>query len=84
MFDVNVEVENKEFKALPFSPSNLKLIKDKKGKSFVFQLECIVAIEPFFDITKKECDVITSMGERIRVCMAVDELYAALDIQKQE
>lgn len=50
-------------------------------QGFVFQLECIVAIEPFFDITKKECDVITSMGERIRVCMAVDELYAALDIQ---
>lgn len=71
MFDVNVEVENKEFKALPFSPSNLKLIKDKNGESFVFQLECIVSIEPFFDITMKEYDVITSMGERIRVCMAV-------------
>ena len=34
-----------------------------------------------FNVDNKECDVITSMGERIRVCMAVDELYAALDIQ---
>ncbi len=32
MFDVNVDVENKEFKALPFSPSNLKLVKDSKGR----------------------------------------------------
>ncbi|EIU9113081.1 hypothetical protein L6706_004645 [Salmonella enterica] len=74
MFDTNVE--NKEYKVSPFSPSNLKLIKDRNGVHFVFQLECITSIEPFWD--RKECDVMTSLGQKIRVCMTVDEIYAAL------
>ncbi|EAR4523373.1 hypothetical protein EOF67_23140 [Salmonella enterica] len=76
MFDTNVE--NKEYKASPFSPSNLKLIEDRKGKHFVFQLECITSIEPFWDDKAKECNVVTSLGQKIRVCMTVDEIYAAL------
>lgn len=76
MFDINVE--NKEYKASPFSPSNLKLVKDREGEHFVFQLECITSIEPFLDRRTKKCDVITSLGQKIRVCMTVDEIYAAL------
>ncbi|UCQ29594.1 hypothetical protein DCF83_18160 (plasmid) [Edwardsiella tarda] len=76
MFDT--KIEKKEFNVPSFSPSNLRIVKDRKNRYFVFQLECITSIEPFWDDKHKECDVITSFGERTRVCMTVDELYAEL------
>ncbi|QXB24169.1 hypothetical protein [Lelliottia amnigena] len=76
MFDT--KIENKESKVTSFSPSNLKLVKDRQGNHFVFQLECITSIVKFWNDQDNECTVVTSLGQNISVSMAVVELYAEL------
>ncbi|MGK3116045.1 hypothetical protein [Candidatus Pantoea formicae] len=73
-------VENKTVNIAPASPENLRLVTDKKGKQFVFQLEYIISVEPYFDVRSNPdyCCVNMADGEKIWVSLSASDLYTAL------
>lgn len=79
---VNNEISHYDIS--PFTPDNLRLVKDKKKKSFVLQLESIVSVEPYWDIKSEPdyCCVKTSDGQKIWISLSVDDLFSALNINR--
>ncbi|EGU3395817.1 hypothetical protein H3J60_004545 [Salmonella enterica] len=73
-------VENKTVNIAPASPENLRLVKDKRGKSFILQMEHIISVEPFFDLKQEPdyCFVKMADGEKIRVSLSPADLYTEL------
>ncbi|MCU7301285.1 hypothetical protein N6N68_19220 [Escherichia albertii] len=81
MFDKETYIENKAFTVQPFDPANLRLITDRKNESFIFQTECIVAVEPrqsFRDLMVTESDVILANDVRIRVSLSPSDVFQQL------
>ncbi|EMC2452959.1 TPA: hypothetical protein OQX68_003218 [Escherichia coli] len=81
MFDKETYIENKAFTVRPFDPANLRLITDRENKSFIFQTECIVAVEPrqsFGDPMVTESDVILANDVRIRVSLSPSDVFRQL------
>lgn len=81
MFD-KTEVVNKTINASPFSPENLRMVKDKEGKTFVIQMESIISVEPYFDIKEQPdyCFVNMVDGKSIRVSLSPADLFEALKL----
>lgn len=79
MFNKTV-VENETINIYPASPENLRMVTDKKGKTFVFQLEYIISVEPFFDVKQEPdyCCVKMADGQKIWISLSPAELYTEL------
>lgn len=73
-------IENKTVNIAPASPENLRLVKDKKGKQFIFQMEHIISVEPYFDPHSEPdyCCVNMADGDKIWVSLSPSDLYTQL------
>ncbi|PVZ84195.1 hypothetical protein C9426_24120 [Serratia sp. S1B] len=76
-------VENKTINAHPYSPDNLRLIIDGKKEEFIFQLECIVSVEPHFS-QKNYCCVNLSDGNKQWVLLSASELFNQLKLPQDK